>query len=90
MEEGNVVAGFGEHFVEWHTDKFAAADEGDSATIELDIVAGEEPVDSSGGSGVEFRMFAEAVDIFVRSDEVAKLVSLRFVGQGELDDNAVN
>ena len=90
MKEGDVVIGGGEHFVKWGADEFAAPDESDFLIFEIDIVAGEEPVNGSGGGGVEFGILPEAVDVFLGGDEVTELFGLRFVGEGELEDNGVN
>ena len=88
MKELDVVAGVGKHFVKRGTDEFAAADDGDFAVFQGDVVASEEPIDSSGGGGVVLGVLSEAVDIFGGSDEVAEFVGLGFVGEGELDDDA--
>lgn len=57
MKEVDVVTGIGKHAIEWSADEFAAADESDFLVFELDIVAGEKPVDGGGSGGVEFGVF---------------------------------
>ena len=76
--------------VEGSADELAAADEGDFVVLERNVVAGEEPKNGGGGSGVIIAVSAEAVDIFCGGDEIAKSVGLGFVGEGELEDDAVN
>ena len=58
--------------------------------FEVNVVAGEEPVDGGGGGGVVFRVLPETIDVFVGGDKVAKCVGFRLVGEGKLDDDAVN
>ena len=82
MEESDVVAGVCKHFVEWGADEFAAADEGDFGAIELDIIAGKEPVDGGGGGGIEFGVLPKAIDILFGSDKITEFVGSLFVSYG--------
>ena len=58
--------------------------------LQVDVVAGKEPIDSGGSGRVVIAMDAEAVDIFSGGDEIAELIGFGFVDQGELDDDAVD
>ena len=58
--------------------------------LEVDIVAGEEPVDGGGGGGIVVRVLAEAVYIFGGSDKVTEFVSFRFICKRELEDDGIN
>ena len=79
MKEGDVVAGICKHFVERGADEFAATNEGDLGIVELNIVAGEEPIDGGGGGGVEFGVFSETVDVFFGCDKIAKFIGFSFI-----------
>lgn len=82
MKESNVVTRVDEHFVEWSADEFAATNEGDFGAIELDIIAGKEPVDGGGGGGIEFGVLPKAIDIFFGSDKITEFVGPFFVSYG--------
>lgn len=76
MEKCDIVSGIREHFEKRSANEFAATDDGDFLIFEIDVVAGEKPQNCGGGGGVEFAVFAKAIHIFCRSDEIGELIGL--------------
>ena len=58
--------------------------------FKVNIVAGEKPVDGSGSGGIVVSVLSKAVDVFFWFDEVSEGVGLRFIGDGKLQDNAID
>ena len=90
MKEGDVIIAGGEHFVKRGANELAAANNGDFLVLKANVVTGEEPINGGSGGGIVGAFAGETVYIFCWGNESGEGIGLVFVGDGELEDDAVD